>query len=237
MEHILDNAADALPEGGEIYLTSEESRGFVHVFVQDNGHGIPEEIRDRIFDPFFTTRGESRLGLGLSLAQAILRHHGGEIEVLSREEHGSAFVVKVPVAREESPPKGRTRKRSIKGSRILVVAGDTMAGDLLGQVLTSRGCRISRAANGAEALRLLARDGFDLVLLDLAAPDLTSPEVLPAFRKKTGAARLGLLRLSQGNGPPLKEEELAADFTVGPPLDVDRVLSLAAQALNRQGAR
>ena len=85
---MIRNAVAALPSGGEIYLTAEENSGFAHVYIQDSGVGIPEEIRGKIFDPFFTTDNGSRTGLGLSLAHAVIRRHGGNIELLRREGQG-----------------------------------------------------------------------------------------------------------------------------------------------------
>ena len=51
---MLLNAVDAVQDGGEIYLTIEEDYGFAYAYIQDNGAGIPHDIKDKIFDPFFT---------------------------------------------------------------------------------------------------------------------------------------------------------------------------------------
>jgi signal transduction histidine kinase len=65
--------------------------------VKDNGNGIPQKISDKIFQPFFTTKptGEGT-GLGLSLSYDIVKAHGGEIKVESKEGEGSEFVVMLP---------------------------------------------------------------------------------------------------------------------------------------------
>jgi signal transduction histidine kinase len=66
--------------------------------VKDNGKGIPQSIVDKIFQPFFTTKptGEGT-GLGLSLSYDIIRAHGGELKVQSKENEGSEFVVQLPI--------------------------------------------------------------------------------------------------------------------------------------------
>jgi two-component system, NtrC family, sensor kinase len=76
-----------------------EDGGKVEIKVSDNGNGIPEKVLDKIFQPFFTTKptGEGT-GLGLSLSYDIVKAHGGEIKVESKEGEGSEFIIKLPVA-------------------------------------------------------------------------------------------------------------------------------------------
>ncbi|HEY4001027.1 MAG TPA: ATP-binding protein [Candidatus Xenobia bacterium] len=101
--NLVVNARDALPaEGGSIVL--ETSRALmsplehpaVCLSVTDNGHGMDAETQARIFEPFFTTKGSAGTGLGLSVIDTIVRHHGGTIEVQSEPGHGSCFRVWLP---------------------------------------------------------------------------------------------------------------------------------------------
>jgi len=72
----------------------------VEIRVEDNGNGIPKNIVDKIFQPFFTTKPTGQgTGLGLSLAYDIIKAHGGEIRVETKEEEGSEFIIQLPVAR------------------------------------------------------------------------------------------------------------------------------------------
>ncbi|SHI41828.1 Histidine kinase-, DNA gyrase B-, and HSP90-like ATPase [Hymenobacter daecheongensis DSM 21074] len=95
--NLLDNAIDALPPGGEITLRTRLEGGFVRVFVIDNGPGIAPEVLPRIFEPFYTTKqaGEGT-GLGLDIAQRIIRDHGGRLEVKSAPGH-TEFCAWLPV--------------------------------------------------------------------------------------------------------------------------------------------
>ena len=75
-------------------------RGSVEIAVEDNGPGIPEEVRARLFEPFFTTKptGAGNVGLGLSLSRDIVvRGHGGTLEVESEEGRGTVFTTTLPV--------------------------------------------------------------------------------------------------------------------------------------------
>jgi len=66
--------------------------------VKDNGNGIPQKISEKIFQPFFTTKPTGQgTGLGLSLAYDIVKAHGGEIRVATKEGEGSEFIVQLPI--------------------------------------------------------------------------------------------------------------------------------------------
>ena len=66
--------------------------------VSDNGNGIPAKLLDKIFQPFFTTKPTGQgTGLGLSLAYDIIKAHGGEIKVETKEGEGSEFIVQLPI--------------------------------------------------------------------------------------------------------------------------------------------
>jgi signal transduction histidine kinase len=65
--------------------------------VKDNGNGVPEEIVNKIFQPFFTTKPTGQgTGLGLSLSYDIIKAHGGEIKVETKEAQGSEFILQLP---------------------------------------------------------------------------------------------------------------------------------------------
>src|SRR6185295_1614261 len=87
------------PEGINGYeptvTVSTKKRGdSVEISVKDNGNGIPQEILDKIFQPFFTTKPTGQgTGLGLSLSYDIIKAHGGEISVESKEGEGSEFII------------------------------------------------------------------------------------------------------------------------------------------------
>ena len=71
----------------------------IEIHVKDNGVGIPQKVVDKIFQPFFTTKPTGQgTGLGLSLSYDIVKAHGGEIKVETKEGEGSEFVVQLPVA-------------------------------------------------------------------------------------------------------------------------------------------
>jgi len=96
--NLLNNARDAMPNGGTITLRTYGKDHSVAAEVEDTGIGITPENRKRVFEPFFTTKGRGKgTGLGLSVAYGIIKTHGGEIEVESMPGKGTLFRVMVPM--------------------------------------------------------------------------------------------------------------------------------------------
>ena len=96
--NLIDNALDAIPDGGHLAIHAETAPQRVVVRIVDDGPGIPSEILGRIFDPFFTTKDVGKgTGLGLDIVRRILRRHNGEVDVDSRPGH-TEFRVILPVA-------------------------------------------------------------------------------------------------------------------------------------------
>ena len=92
------NAVDAMPDGGELRVALEPTAGGkVKITVADDGQGIPEQDLPRIFDPFFTSKEASTgNGLGLMVANGIVKDHGGSMEVKSEQGHGTEFRILLP---------------------------------------------------------------------------------------------------------------------------------------------
>ncbi len=94
---LIENALDAMSNGGELQLRAQRNEAFVEVQVVDDGPGIPPELRSRVFEPFFTTKtvGEGT-GLGLDIALRIVTTHQGHIDVESRPGR-TAMLVRLPI--------------------------------------------------------------------------------------------------------------------------------------------
>lgn len=92
--NLLLNAADSCREGGRICLAMDQIGPDVRIAVRDNGSGMTEDVRRNLFSPFFTTKEPGKgTGLGLFVSEAIVRSHGGRIEVASQPGEGSTFTV------------------------------------------------------------------------------------------------------------------------------------------------
>jgi two-component system NtrC family sensor kinase len=100
--NLLVNAAQAIPQQGEVCVSTKLEGDWVIIEVSDSGPGIPEDQLSRIFDPFFTTKpvGEGT-GLGLSISYGIIERHGGMITVKSKPGVGTTFRVRIPARTSE----------------------------------------------------------------------------------------------------------------------------------------
>jgi len=97
VRNIIINAIQAMPEGGELTLSTQCQNGNLELSVSDTGVGIPEDIRGKIFNPFFTTKRPSGTGLGLSIVYKAIRAHSGTIKCDSKEGRGTTFTIGLPI--------------------------------------------------------------------------------------------------------------------------------------------
>lgn len=202
--NLVVNACDAMPSGGSLTLSlsnlaAEEEilveggrlppGPYVALQVEDDGHGMDEEIRKRIFEPFFTTKEVGKgTGLGLSTVHAIVRRSRGGIAVASRSGEGTTFRIYFPCAAEKAPeetvpaPAPEAAAAGASGTpheTILLVEDDDMFRGLLRQVLESQGYRVLAAENPAAALKLAAARGeaLELLLSDMVMPGGTGVDL------------------------------------------------------------
>lgn len=105
--NILVNASQAMPDGGDVHITTRGVGQEAQVIFRDTGTGIAPEHLKRIFDPFFTTKlDRDGTGLGLSVSYGIVKRHGGTIEVESKPGVGTTFIVRLPAMQEDSAVPG-----------------------------------------------------------------------------------------------------------------------------------
>ncbi len=231
---IILNAVDALPDGGEIYLTTEENSGFAWIYIQDNGVGIRDDIQDKIFEPFFTTEEDRNTGLGLSMADAIIDRHGGEINVISQEGQGATFIVKLPLSEQLAPSLEKRGKNNIKESKILIITGGNIATDLLTQMFLMKGGKIISAYSCSEGLKLLRKKKFDLVVADIDTLDFQIVGFVPKIRQMKKEIPIALVN-AMGNGDSKILEKLDVDLVIERPMEMDSVAFLISEVMEKQG--
>ena len=94
--HLIDNAMDAMPQGGVLTIETELQKDLIACMIRDTGKGIPEKHEDQIFDPFYSTKDNCH-GLGLTVCDNIITQHHGDIELLNTNQEGTSFLITLPI--------------------------------------------------------------------------------------------------------------------------------------------
>ena len=206
--NLLINAADAMPRGGDIYLSSRsahhteladpehEIKEGTHTVlsIRDTGIGMDQNTLERCFEPFFTTKGlTGGTGLGLASAYGIIRANGGLIEVVSTVGEGSTFSLSFPTAAYGPEATHSKRAEPVEGEgTILVVEDDEAVLDACSEMLSLLHYTPICVASGEAAIDIFNRrnDEIDLVLLDLILTDLNGGEVFDRIRAIDPKARV-----------------------------------------------
>ncbi len=94
---IAKNSCDAMPDGGNIYVTTSQNGEKFKLEFKDEGSGISEEVKNKVFEPFYTYGKENATGIGLAIAKKIITEHEGTIDFESKENEGSKFIISLPV--------------------------------------------------------------------------------------------------------------------------------------------
>ena len=181
--NILGNARQAIEPfntEGRIIVRTFTAEGWVAVEFQDNGPGIKPQHLARIFDPFFTTKPAGKgTGLGLSLSYGLIQEHGGKISATSELGHGATFLIELPVATGPGPALRRSgtpfpfaQAGAPSGKTVLVIDDEQWILDLAGELLRTEGHAVATAASGQQALELMTKQRFDVLVSDWKMPGL-----------------------------------------------------------------
>jgi two-component system NtrC family sensor kinase len=170
LTNLLVNAIDASHRGGAIDVHVECAANAVEIAVEDDGPGLPPEVRERLFEPFFTTKDPGRgTGLGLAVAHAIVRAHGGTITADSGVAgRGARFVVALP--RNSAPVRLPVAAAPDAPAqlRLLVVDDEPSVRTVVRRHAERQGWSVREAPSAEQAIEDLRRgDGVDAVLCDL----------------------------------------------------------------------
>jgi signal transduction histidine kinase len=103
--NVLINAAQAVGSGGQVVVEVASSNGTCSISIQDNGPGIPPELREKVFEPFFSTKHRGT-GLGLPITKRIIEVHGGEISMTCPSSGGPAVSIRLPLLQAGGAPAG-----------------------------------------------------------------------------------------------------------------------------------
>jgi signal transduction histidine kinase/CheY-like chemotaxis protein len=194
--NLLSNAVKFTPAGGRVEVRLLRADSHAELVVSDNGQGISSALLPFVFDRFrqgdsSSTRRHGGLGLGLAIVRHLVELHGGAVTAESAgETRGATFRVRLPILTVQSaPPEIRAEKResahgAIAGLRVLVVDDEADAREMLGVVLRQAGAEVTTAACAGEALDLLDRMTFDVLVSDIGMPGEDGYELISRLRAR-----------------------------------------------------
>jgi two-component system cell cycle sensor histidine kinase/response regulator CckA len=212
--NLVVNARDAMAEGGRISVRTRnvtpaecapyEEKSlipgeYVLIEVEDNGHGIPADVRDKIFEPFFTTKEVGKgTGLGLSMVYGIVKQERGYVFCDSEPGNGAIFRMflprHLPTLADEAPKKEVAKPAADLTGRgaILLVEDEEAVRAFAARALASRGYTVLEADSGAEALKVVENAGgaIDLIVSDVIMPELDGPSMLTELRRRGLTAKI-----------------------------------------------
>ncbi len=165
-------------------------------------------------------------GLGMSTAYGIIIGHGGNIKVESAMGKGSTFTLQFPAAaKADSPKESPEPKQEIKSNslRILVVDDEEEICNILDNFLSKKGHLVKTVDSGREALILTKAADYDLVLCDIAMPEVFGYDVIKALNKLDKRPKIGIITGWGKELKPIDDEGLKVDFIIKKPFDFSRL--------------
>ncbi|QDT53620.1 Autoinducer 2 sensor kinase/phosphatase LuxQ [Caulifigura coniformis] len=230
--NLLINAAKYTPAAGQIDLTVVTENSRVVITVADNGIGIPKAMLSHVFDLFTqvdssTTRSQSGLGIGLTLVRTLVEMHGGEVSAQS-EGHGSGsrFVVSLPAmdaagGQLRSGPSAEGKATSRR--RVLIIDDNQSASYLLGKLLSKLEQDVRVEQSATQALQCLDEFRPDIVISDIAMPDVSGHELARRIRN-TSLVRQPILVALTGYG---QEDDRQASMAAGFDMHITKPIDIA----------
>jgi two-component system CheB/CheR fusion protein len=218
--NLLTNAVKYTPEGGHLGVQIARDGGDAIIRVRDDGMGIAPGMIDAVFDLFVQSyrtldRAQGGIGVGLTLARALVEMHGGTIEAASEGEgRGSTFVVRIPLA--DGPANGvrepAAARRDQRGQRVLVVEDNEDAREMLCQMLSRAGFECRAVGDGLAALALV--DGFrpHAAIIDVGLPGIDGFEIARRLRRDPTTAVATLVAVTGYGQPRDRSAALEAGF-------------------------
>ncbi|HTI69488.1 MAG TPA: PAS domain S-box protein [Candidatus Limnocylindria bacterium] len=247
------NARDAMPNGGDLTIKAQncvleenfpalmakvKPGRYVSISVSDTGCGIRPAVIDRIFEPFFTTKDIGKgTGLGLATVLAIVKSHGGYINVSSEPNRGSAFHIYLPADAENRRPADAANLEELrrgKGQLILVVDDEVAIRSVTQQTLQAFGYSTLLASNGSEAVALYLQNQGRIaaVMTDMMMPVMDGPATIAALRRLDPAVKIIGTSGMHSNGGVTKAIAAGIKHFLPKPFTADTLLQVLYKLLN-----
>jgi PAS domain S-box-containing protein len=178
LTNLIINAADAMPDGGNLSLITSFNNDHVMIEISDTGIGMDDETQKRCFEPFYSTKGDKGTGLGLSMVYGIIERHEGIIKISSELNKGTTFQLIFPyMGRKNIHEIDIINTSKPEKLKILIIDDEFEVRELVKRMLSKIGHTIHDENSGSKGLEIFIseiRKGepFNLVITDLGMPHM-----------------------------------------------------------------
>jgi PAS domain S-box-containing protein len=210
--NIIKNSIEAMPAGGTITIKMSADDHHTFLTLTDTGIGMDEETKMRIFQPFYSTKDlNPGRGMGMSGVLSVIKEHKGEVWVKSTSPgQGTTIEIKLPVYRREKDlevsNKGKNPfKPQRKSLNLLWVDDDDDIRMFAEEAIKIMGHNVTMAESGKQALHLLEKENYDLVVTDIGMPEMNGWQLADKIKEKPGDIKVAV---ASGWGDQIKEREL-----------------------------
>ena len=236
--NLIFNAVDAMPEGGRIAIRTRAADDDVVVEISDTGLGMPEEVRRRCLEPFFTTKGEHGTGMGLAMVYGSIERHGGTMDIRSTPSVGTTISFTLPKHIGATEAALGNAPQPIRRLKILVAEDQPVVREIINEYLRKDFHELEMVPDGLKALEVFQRQRFDLVITDLAMPEMSGEQLAVAIKQISPGTPVILLT---GFGDTLHGDQYkgAAEEILSKPIstiDLRHAILRAMQRHNQQHA-
>jgi signal transduction histidine kinase len=234
--NILSNAIKFTEPGGKVMITTETDNGEARVTVTDTGVGIAPDFLPHVFDRFrqadgSTSRRHGGLGLGLAIADALAKMHGGRLEAQSEGIGlGSSFTFRLGLVGTEAldAVTVKQKSRSLKDLDVLIVEDSEDTLKLLSAMFAREGARVLSATSAGEALQQAGSSRPSLVISDIGMPDVDGYEFLQQLKAMPGMKAVPAIAISGYASDDDRQRALGVGYLalVPKPIDIDGLFDL-----------
>ena len=253
--NLVSNAAEAMPGGGNIIVTTSnqyvdqskkvfdtiDEGDYVTLSVKDNGVGISAEDIERIFEPFYTKKamGRSGTGLGMAVVWGTVKDHNGYIDVKSKVDEGSTFTLYFPLTRKELAaeiPDLPIENFRGRGESILIVDDIMEQREIATRMLVKLGYTVNSVSSGEDAVKYVKENSANLLVLDMImAPGIDG---LDTYRKilELEPGQKAILASGYSKSERVREAiKLGAGAYVKKPYSIEKIGLAVRAELDRKG--
>jgi PAS domain S-box-containing protein len=251
--NLVSNSAEAMPKGGTISISTKsqyldrpingydtiDEGEYVNLTISDSGKGISPADLDKIFEPFYTKKimGRSGTGLGMAVVWGTVKDHNGYIDVRSKLEKGTTFILYFPITRQKAKESKTTLKIhdfNGNGESILVIDDVEEQRRIASGILSKMGYNVKSLSSGEEAVRYLTENSADLLILDMIMdPGIDGFETYKRIHKMHPGQKAIIASGYSETERVKKVQKMGADIYLKKPYSIEKIGEAVHAALNK----